>query len=298
MASKTLKIRLKGHESFYVREGWIRKGIVAIAKESGVLAANNAIDELGVGANMVKSIRYWLQALGLTEEVRLEGSKRGQILTEDFGEIIYDNDSYFEDNFSLALMHYKLATNIKLATSWYLFFNKINAKEFTKSNLTNMMEQQIMNLDTSIEFSRKSLIDDCSCIIKTYFLDKEDLKKPEDNLICPLSELNLLSKVKVKGKEEVLIKTTPNRASLDKLAILYVMVDRLDGSNSTTIDKLIEEECNVGKVFNLDKNILNEYLDELESHEYIRINRTAGLNTIYIKNITTTNILNEYYSGK
>lgn len=296
MVSKAVKIRLKGHESFYIREGWIRKGITAIVKEPGILAASNAIDELGVGANMVKSIRYWLQVLGLTEEVRLEGSKRGQVLTEDFGRILFDKDSYFEDDFSLALMHYKLVTNIELATSWYLFFNKVRAKEFTKINLINIMEQQIRNLDTSIQFSMKSLIDDCTCIVKTYSFDKEDLKKPEDNLISPFTELGLLSKVK--GKEEILLKTVPEKDKLDKLAILYVMVDRLQGATSTTIDKLIEEECNVGKVFNLDRNILNEYLDELEDCGFIKINRTAGLNTVYINEINTKDILEEYFKGQ
>jgi len=298
MTSNVVKIRLKGHESFHVREGWIRKGITSIIKDSGVLASNKAVDELGVGANMVKAIRYWLQALGLTKEVRIEGSKRGQILTEDFGKVIFEKDSYLEDNFSLALMHYKLATNKELATSWYIFFNKINAREFTKVNLINIMEQQLRNIDTSLEFSMKSLIDDCSCIIKTYSYDKDDLKKPEDNLICPLSELGLLGRVKIKGMEEVIIKTTPNREILDKLVVLYVIVDRLDGTNVTTIDKLIEDECNVGRIFNLDKNILNEYLDELEECGYIRINRTAGLNTIYIEDITTTDILEKYYSGE
>ena len=247
---------------------------------------------------MVKSIRYWLQAVGLTEEIKLEGSKRGQILTENFGKIIFEKDSYFEDSLSLALMHYKLVANKELATSWYLFFNKVNAKEFTKINLINIMEQQIRNIDTSIEFSMKSLIDDCSCIAKTYSFDKEDLKKPEDNLISPFTELGLLSKMKVKGKEEILVKSTPEKGKLDKLAILYVMVDRLQGAKSTTIDKLIEEDCNVGKVFNLDKNILNEYLDDLENAGFIKINRTAGLNTIYIEEVNTKEILEKYFNGQ
>ena len=60
-----------------------------------------------------------------------------------------------------------------------------------------------------------------------------------------------------------------------------------------TIDRLIEEENNIGKVFNLDRNEVNEYLDILEKQGYIEINRTAGLNTVYVK--TNKNILNQYY---
>ena len=65
------KIKIRGHESFYIREGWLRKGTIAI-KEDPYLLSNLqvAIDKLGVGSAMVKSIRYWLQAIGLTIEKR------------------------------------------------------------------------------------------------------------------------------------------------------------------------------------------------------------------------------------
>ena len=46
-------------------------------------------------------------------------------------------------------------------------------------------------------------------------------------------------------------------------------------------------------MFNLDRNEVNEYLDILEKQGYIEINRTAGLNTVYVK--TNNNILNQYY---
>lgn len=295
MASKT-KIRLKGHESFYIREGWIRKAIRALETDELILAKSNAIDELGIGANMVKAMRYWLPTIGLTEEVRVEGAKRAQKLTENFGEIIIENDRFIEDTGSLALLHYKLCTNFDQATSWYLFFNRVKADEFDKSDLPGLLEQQLLNIDPELSFSDKSLNDDCNCIIKTYCYDKEDLKNPEDNLVSPFTELGLIKKVKGKGKEETIIKTSPNKKNIDKLIILYVMLDQLKGANTVTIERLLEEECNVGKVFNLDKNIINEYIDDLESEEYITVNRTAGLNTIYFGEITKEEVLVKYYT--
>lgn len=295
MTSKT-KIRLKGHESFYIREGWIRKAIIAIETDELILAKSYASDELGIGANMVKAMRYWLPAIGLTEEVRVDGSKRAQRLTENFGEIIIEYDRFIEDIGSLALLHYRLCTNFEQATSWYIFFNMVKGDEFSKSNLPRVLEQQLLNIDPKLEFSDKSLNDDCNCILKTYCYDREDLNNPEDNLVSPFTELGLVKKVKGKRKEDIIIKTSPNKKNIDKLVILYVMLDQLKVSNTVTVERLLEDKCNVGKVFNLDKSTINEYIDDLESEGYITVNRTAGLNTIYFNEATKEEVLVKYYT--
>jgi hypothetical protein len=64
-----------------------------VVQEPGVFqgAAGNPMDVLGIGANMVKALRYWLTATKLTEEPR-SGKKR-QDLTE-IGQVIFDNDAY------------------------------------------------------------------------------------------------------------------------------------------------------------------------------------------------------------
>ena len=62
-------IKLKGHESFIPREGWITKGILAVEKDPFVFRKNNGTDELGVGTNMAKSIRSEERRVG--KECRL-----------------------------------------------------------------------------------------------------------------------------------------------------------------------------------------------------------------------------------
>ena len=53
-------IRLKGHEKFHLREGWIAKGLYGVSKNAKVFTGNEGTDQLGVGTNMVKSIKYWM----------------------------------------------------------------------------------------------------------------------------------------------------------------------------------------------------------------------------------------------
>ena len=291
-----VKLKLRGHESFYIREGWLTKGIVAINKDKYILSNTiSAIDELGVGSAMVKSIRYWLQTLRLTDEKRGEKGKRYQELSEDFGKILFENDKYFEDLGTLYLLHYKLVSNKDLATTWNLFFNSIKATEMTKYHMEEGVKQLILNIDPQYEISERSLSDDCNCLIKTYFAEKSDLKNPEDNMICPFSDLGLIKKEHIRGKDEIIYKTVPERNKLDKLIVLYVIMDNLGDKQSTTIKNLIEDENNIGSVFNLDKNTINYYIDILRDEGYLRVNRTAGLNTIYPTDLAV-NILDKYYS--
>ena len=61
------KITLKGNGSFYIREGWLTKGLVEIEKNPELFSKKyfEGADALGVGSVMAKSIKYWLMAAGL-----------------------------------------------------------------------------------------------------------------------------------------------------------------------------------------------------------------------------------------
>jgi len=82
------------HETFALRYGWITKGMQALVGSYSVFDAEDATVQLGVGKNMVASIRYWLQAARLIERTR-EGwdfTEVGTYLFDDEGE-----DRYLED---------------------------------------------------------------------------------------------------------------------------------------------------------------------------------------------------------
>lgn len=58
-----------GHEKFVFRHGWLKKRVDAVRKEPLVFTRDEALAELGVGKNMVRSIRHWCLATGLVEEI-------------------------------------------------------------------------------------------------------------------------------------------------------------------------------------------------------------------------------------
>lgn len=88
-----------GHESFHIREGWIRKGLCAAAEDPFFFTRPDCADELGVGRNMVKAIRYWIRATELAQSL---SEKNGGKPTTRFeltriGARLLDKDPYFED---------------------------------------------------------------------------------------------------------------------------------------------------------------------------------------------------------
>ena len=47
------------HETFPLRYSWLTKGFQALISNQNIFSSDEATVELGVGKNMVKSIRFW-----------------------------------------------------------------------------------------------------------------------------------------------------------------------------------------------------------------------------------------------
>ncbi|MBN8573825.1 MAG: DUF4007 family protein [Candidatus Kapabacteria bacterium] len=99
---QTTKYTFSGHDSFQCRQLWLKKGFDFV-KDKGSFNSEDAVVKLGVGKNMVSSIRYWMKVFDILD------SK--DTLTE-FGTRLLDTehgyDPYLEDDASLWLLHYKL----------------------------------------------------------------------------------------------------------------------------------------------------------------------------------------------
>ena len=135
-------MKFRAHDTFFIRKGWLNKGLRNVNINPGVFmgAIGNPMDVLGIGANMVKALRYWLQAVKLTTEPA--AGRKEQTLTE-FGNVIFSNDPYIEEIGTLWLLHYQLATNKEDATAWYYFFNEFKQTEFCKEDFVKQLTSYI-----------------------------------------------------------------------------------------------------------------------------------------------------------
>lgn len=295
MENKLSKVRLKRNESFNIREGWLRKGMKLLPNHPDLFSLDEAMQLLGVGSKMVKSIKYWLLTTGLAEEKKVK-SKIELAITEELGDVINKYDPYFEDLFTLYILHANIASNKENATVWYLFFNKYDTKTFAKDDMQNVLDNELKKiLDVDVTYSGSLFKDDCGSVLRMYAEDGDE-NDPEDNLSSPLSALGLL--VKSQSKKGSFEKTAPRYDKLDCLVILYIMLkNKTEGKNSVSIKELLNGENSAGKLLNLSRPRLNEYLDQLRAKGYITINRTAGLDMVYFdKDITTKQVLIDYYT--
>src|ERR1022692_3922954 len=58
--------RFSGHETFPFRYSWLPKAVVELTANAELFSNDErAMVRLGVGKNMVKAIRFWVQAAGI-----------------------------------------------------------------------------------------------------------------------------------------------------------------------------------------------------------------------------------------
>ena len=286
---KNKDYRLKGHESFILRDGWLTKGLRAVSADAKVFSNNSGADALGVGTNMAKAIRYWLRAAGLIND-----TPRGVTLTA-LGQILFEKDPFFEDMFSLWLVHVNIVRNSGQATSWNVFFNDISVSTFNRKELLDMMTDCIR---TTYDFQppERSVTDDCSAILHMYS-DNEDINEdrdPEEKKKSPFSALGLVKQIE-NGQFE---KTRPAINEIDPLIILYLISERLSEEKILQIDTVVSADNMAGKILNLSRVAINDYLDMLQNAGYITVNRTAGLDVIYPDNlISPIEVAIKHYEG-
>src|SRR5205823_6471281 len=113
----------------------LKKGVDAASLDPAFFARERALIDLGVGKNMVSSIRHWCLAAGLIQESR---EHRGQFVVTEIGRRIFANaglDPYLEDPGTLWLIHWMIASNFKGATTWFWMFSSWNGVEFTRERI-------------------------------------------------------------------------------------------------------------------------------------------------------------------
>lgn len=303
-----MSMKFRAHDTFFIRKGWLSKGMKYVHQKPDVFTdkMENPMDVLGIGANMVKALRYWLQAVELTEEIKGSKGKRIQKLTP-FGELVFQNDKYIEEVGTLYLLQYMLAKNNTEATAWYYFFNEFNMSEFTRDNFTDALQNYVrMNGE---KVAQRSLADDFNCIINTYlpkYKTNPEKVSPENNIDCPFGELGLIDIIgedmitDKRVKEKLFRKSIPAASTFHPWVIMAVIIDQMPkDTNEITLGTLLNSPNNIGKVFNLDAITMLDILHRVERMGSIKIVRTAGLDVIQVnsKNKTFIDCVRTYYAN-
>ena len=286
------------HESFSLRYGWVPKGLQALSKNSQVFNDEDATVELGVGKNMVKAIRYWLLATQLAEQ----GDERG-LCPSMIGENIFNEngwDPYIEDDATIWLMHWLLATNPDYATVFYWFFNVYHRAEFSTCDASDSLSQFV---DSTFErsFAPKTMHNDLLILLRMYspVPDKKQGKGME--LESPFSSLGL---VDYHPDVKMYQSKYTNRDSIPPGVFGFALTQffQITGVREVPLEKLAYSQNGqptIGTVFRLSENGLLQLVEK--TMDYIpgvfRYRESAGLRQVYFvqEDFLPLNYLERHY---
>lgn len=137
-----------GHQTFTIREGWLYKGLSLLIDEERrkQLVDDYAMDFLGVGRNMAKSINHWLLATNLAEKRQELNNKGKKVEKKDieptkFAELVNKYDPYFMDEGTWWFLHINMINNPQHGATWHWFFNNFGQDRFQRQVCLSNLER-------------------------------------------------------------------------------------------------------------------------------------------------------------
>lgn len=283
------------HQTFHLRTGWLKKGYKAVKKNPLIFSEDEATSELGVGKNMVESIKYWSVAMGILEARRDKSDKKTHHSATKFARRLFQADPYLEDPASNWLLHYKLVTAQEEAPLWYFAFNHLSLKEFNRSSCLNAINLHLRKRPEIRIPSEKTLTSDFLTFIRTYCERVDGLENiREDVLDSPFAGLGLITHLP--DRINFRFRIGPKNY-LPSQVVAYAILQMLERRNAKvedkrsvriTLDQLLWDPESPGMCFKLDGETLVGYVEDICSRSQLgkaEYSTSAGMKQLFIPNI-------------
>jgi hypothetical protein len=189
--AKAVAFRFTGHDTFHCRYAWLPKAVRLLANDPLLFSNDDdAMVAFGVGKNMVQSIQFWASTAGIIEPVEksrgLQPTRFGMDLLHRDG-----HDPYLENDETLWLLHWKIATNPEPLFAWDFLLNHWHRRDFVKSEVIEAFQKEIQRQGRKL--SASTLETHFEVFLHSYIPTRSRKGEVlEDNLDCPLVELRLL----------------------------------------------------------------------------------------------------------
>ena len=297
---------LSGHQSFPFRHAWLKKGYDRLRGDPAFFSRQDALVDLGVGKNMVDSIRHWLVALGLaTPDSGAGKSRRSFRVTPLAHAILRDDgwDPYLEDDGTLWLLHRQLVTVPERATTWWWAFHRPQTVTFRREQLVN--EIVTVAEETTWRATRGTVKRDVDCFIRSYLPARGGRATLEDSFSCPLTALGLVQPTL--DREEFILShgwqpSLPDGVFEWGLARYLEEQQAARDQRVTTVPlaQLLFGEGSPGRVFRLGEEALVDRLGRLAAAtdgDWL-YDETAGLQQLVVRDeVTAGGRLERYYGS-
>lgn len=277
-----MKYTFSGHETFQCKNMWLKKGYDFV-RSGKSFNDETAVVDLGVGKNMVASIKFWLKSFGIIDE---------ENNTTRFGDLIFDDNGYdpfLEDPNTLWLLHFQLVHTYYATLYRQVFVNfHKERKEFSKINIFNFIKRQFA--DKAFEktiYNENTINKDISTLLKMYVIPDN---YTFDDFSSVLIDLNLIKKV----EKDLYEFNYVTKAELNPLVFLYAVRSIAPDAKVVEYDRLLE----LSLVFCLSQGDLYEIFSGLTAiNNKITFDNAAGEQLFVINDdIDKFEVLSMYYN--
>lgn len=282
------KYTFSGHESFPCKSLWLKKGYDFVVKGKDFNKPEAVID-LGVGKNMVASIRFWLKAFDIYNNESVTW----------LGDYLFDDnngkDCYLEDLATLWLLHFNIAFSME-ATLYNMFFCGVQRErtQFDREQVITYVKLKMAEVGKQNTFNANTVKKDIGVFLQNYVLPR----KPQSNedfssLLIDLDLIRQSSEGKgyyfnVEGKRKV-----------PKEVFMYglLKLKEREGDNTISYDTIQDK---IGLIFCMQdyetivmlKLLANDY------SRYMAYSDVAGIRQVqFTKELDYKRVLDDYYEA-
>ena len=301
-----VQYRFTGHETFPCRYPWLPKAVGVLQNCSDLFKnIDDAIVVLGVGKQMARAIRFWVEAAKVVER-----EEKGNLKVSPLGiRLLGKNgfDPYLEDIQTLWLIHWNFSTHPESPIfAWDYLMNRWQDPEITLSRAVYAFKEEANSLNRQL--SIVTLKQHFNIFLHTYIptRGKKDVVL-EDNLDCPLTELDLIRQIGEtasddNGKREPIY--TFNRDPKPQISqplFFYCLDDFWNNyhpnEKSLQFQEIASGHGSLGQVFKLSEQEIRDRLEEIEDFTdgAMRFRESATSSQIQKQRNVKKNLLDAIY---
>ena len=273
-----------GHESFACKSHWLKRGYDFVRDENN-FNDDDAVVRLGVGKNMVASIKFWLKAIGLLKDTGLV----------DISNYLFDDengkDPYLEDVGTLWLLHF-LLINTDYATIYKTTFVDYHRQRniVEKSKLQNYIKHACFE-ETGYKnmYNDNTVKRDIGVMLHNYCVKNGSNVNVEDSNSL-FASLNLVYET----EKDIYIFNYDTRSDVPSLMFLYALLVKFEGRNSISFEDIAELALIFCLTNNDLLNIINHLCDLYPSE--IVFSDVAGIKELQFRaTLNPIEVLDRYY---
>lgn len=222
--------------------------------------------ESGFGDNKIENLKYYLKHFNLLDK---------NYLPTELAKVVYRYDKYFEDEFTLWLLAYHWSNKISNPFLYYQLYESSDSK--TKDELRKDFSSWAIMNDIKIDY-KKDFLGGLVSITLNSFSESDAFKI-----------LNIFKLQNEKYSRDIAYK-------MNSHLLAYVLYDNRQGRTTISFEELLKEPNNIGKFFNLDKDMLLQQIYALRDIGLVEYVQTANLqHIVYIYQDSNLKLIERYY---